>query len=159
MSKGIPAFSGTKFFHYTTNNIERSVFLYTWVTNPQHFSVPVRPEWGDGAAAGSGAVGAVAGCEGRELGRNLVHPRGSGVPCPPVLKAGWMEVVSLCGSPACQMTEEKQKEMFRWQKSGLLDAACMKGRSYLFLFDYFVDYTIEFYNHNQDVMATLHQCN
>lgn len=117
MSIEIPAFSGTQFFHYTTNNIERSIVLCAWVMNPQHLSVPVRPEWGDGAAAGSGAVGAVAGCEGRELGHNLVLPRGSGVPCPPVLKAGWMEVVSLCGSPACQMTEEKQKKMmFRSQK-------------------------------------------
>ena len=78
----------------------------------RNFSLPVRPVWGDGAAAGSGAVDVVAGCAGKEQGHNQEHLQGSGALFPPVPKAGWRAEVSLCGSPACQMTEgnrEKKK--------------------------------------------------
>lgn len=75
----------------------------------RNFSSPVRPVWGDGAAAGSGAVDVVAGCAGKEQGHNQEHPQGSGAPFPPVPKAGWTAEVSLCGSPACQMTERNRK--------------------------------------------------
>lgn len=72
--------------------------------------LPVRPVWGDGAAAGSGAVGEEAECAGKVQGRSQAHHQGSGAPFLLVLKAGWREVVSLCGSPACQMTTTKKKQ-------------------------------------------------
>lgn len=89
-------------------------FVKLWVVKMwfkhRHFGLPVRPVWGDGAAAGSGAVGAVAGYAGREQGHSQEHPQGLGAPFPPVQRAGWREVVSLCGSPACQMTEENREK-------------------------------------------------
>lgn len=72
------------------------------------FCLPVHLVWGDGAAAGSGAVGAVAGCAWREQGRSQEPPRGSRAPPRPVQRAGWREAVSPCGSPACQMTGENR---------------------------------------------------
>ena len=50
--------------------------------------LPVRPEPGDGVAAGSGVAGE-AGCEGRGPERSLQGPhQGSEAPGPPTLKAG-----------------------------------------------------------------------
>ena len=51
-------------------------------------ALPVRPEPGDGVAAGSGVAGE-AGCEGRGPERSLQGPhQGSEAPGPPTLKAG-----------------------------------------------------------------------
>lgn len=50
--------------------------------------LPVRPVWDDGAAVGSGAVGVVGGCVGREQGHNQEPLPGSRAPFLPTLMAG-----------------------------------------------------------------------